>query len=566
MLASTNPCGTATSQTGIADLHPGTQMKAGFFRIFPALILIFTLTALTPGQRLHAESGGDLVQLFHPFPAHFNSAISDDLSVASAASNVFVSLLKIGEDGSILPYLANAWEISEDRKIYTFHLQQDTVFHDGIPVTSLDVAFSFEVFRQYHPLGKRMFRRVEKAEALDGVTFTIHLSQPDPTLLFSLASPFMPILPQHVYGVSDILKNPANFKAVGSGPFMVADFRAGEGFILNRFMRFLKPDKPCLDRIIGNSGSDITAAIPALNSGSAHLFTFLQNWDIIDSLSENIEVQAISTGYESVGSLNYLEFNLRKKTLKDIQVRRAIAYAIDLDDINTEIYQDYTMALTGPLSLKSPFYSGDGDRYDLDLEKAAQLLDQAGYVRMENGIRFNTRLTWMPMQSGNQKKVATYIKTQLAKIGIMVELEPPGSYIDWYIRVAKWEHHMTLSRMFEWGDPLVNLHPLISSKHLRHRVGANTSGFRNEQADVLLDAAGNEPDSEIRAGLYRQLQTLVAEELPLYFMHETPYVTLISNRLQNFTTAGRAVIGPLDQVCLAEQRTTWEPEAIDSSP
>lgn len=108
---------------------------------------------------------------------------------------------------------------------------------------------------------------------------------------------------------------------------------------------------------------------------------------------------------------------------------------------------------------------------------------------------------------------------------------------------------MTLSRVIEWGDPLINMHPLLGSNHLRHRVGANTAGFYNEQADVLLGAAGSEQNSEIRAGLYYQLQTLISEELPLYFMHETPFVTIISNRLQNFQTTGRSVIGPLDKVC-----------------
>ncbi len=527
-------------------------MKTVFFRSQQVLILVFALVFLYQPQLSRAEDDGDLVQLFHPFPAHFNAAISGDLSITSAASNVFVSLLKMGEDGSFLPYLASSWGVSSNGMTHRFYLQEGTVFHDGWPVTSEDVAFSYRIFRQYHPLGEKMFGRVELVETPDAATFVMHLSQPDPALLIGLASPFLPILPAHIYGSGDIFKNPANIKAVGSGPFLVADYRAGEGFILQRFNRFLIPDRPCLNQIIGKNGSDFSAAITALNSGNAHLFTFLQNLDVSDSLSENNELRIESIDHENVGALNYLEFNLRKKTLKNQRVRQAIASAIDLEFINAAIYRDYTLALTGPLPLESRFYNDDVDLYPLDLNKAEQLLNQAGYPRTEDGTRFSTQLTWMPNPGGYEKQVASYIKSQLEKIGIKVELDPPQSYIDWYIQVSKWQHHMTLSRVIEGGDPIINLHPLFRSEHIRHRVGDNTAGISNELLDVLLGAAGRETDPEIRTGLYRQFQTLISEELPLYFMHETPFINIISTHLQNFPTKARNIIGPLDQVCVTK--------------
>lgn len=75
---------------------------------------------------------------------------------------------------------------------------------------------------------------------------------------------------------------------------------------------------------------------------------------------------------------------------------------------------------------------------------------------------------------------------------------------------------MTLSRVFAWEDPIITLHPLYSSKMIRHQVGANTAGFHNEQADVLLEAAEAETDGTIRSELYQQFQEVVGEELPLF--------------------------------------------------
>ncbi len=529
-------------------------MTTGFSRSRQMLFLIFTLVVLCAPHPAHAEKGGDLVQLFDPFPAHFNAAISSDLSIASAASNVFVSLLKVGEYEAILPYLASSWEVSEDGLIYTFHLHEGTVFHDGWPVTSGDVAFSYRIFRQYHPLGEKLFGRVEFVETPDPATFIMYLLQPNPAFLFGLANPFVPILPAHVYGAGEIFQNPANVNAIGSGPFLVAEFQAGRRFVLNRFDRFLNSDSPCLNRIIGQDGSDASIAENALKNGKADLFTFLQNLDVAEILFRNTDLQITSDIYRDVGALNYLEFNLRKKTLKNLRVRQAIAYAIDLEYISTVIYEEYARALSGPIPPNSRFHSRDGTNYHLDLVKAHQLLDEAGYPRNEDGFRFSTRLTWMPNPAGYEKQVATYIQSQLGKIGIKVELDPPQTYIDWYIQVSKWQHHMTLSRVFEWGDPIMNLHPLFSSENIRHQVGDNTAGIYNEQVDVLLKAAETEPDPEIRAGLYRQFQSLISEELPLYFMHETPFVTVIGNRLQDFPTRGRSVVGPLDQVCLGNSR------------
>ncbi|MFH2129739.1 MAG: ABC transporter substrate-binding protein [bacterium] len=531
-------------------------MKTGFFRFQPVLIMIFALTSLCYPALSRAENGGDLIQLFHPFPMHVNGAISDDPAIASVSSQIFVSLLEVGSGRDFLPYLASSWEVSEDGRTRTFHLQAGTVFHDGQPVTSGDVAFSYRTFRKYHPLGEQMLSRVESVTTPDPGTFVMHLSQPDPALLFALASPFMPILLRHVYEEDDIFGNPANFKAVGSGPFRVAEFHPGEGFTLERFDRFLRVGRPCLDRIIGRNGASPEAVEKAFREGRAHLATFLEDQEMIRRLPEINDLKVIVTGYESLGALNYLEFNLRKKPLQNLMVRQAITHAIDLERISVTLYQGYALAQVGPLPYNSRFYNHNLPLPDPDLEKANQLLDAAGFPRGEDKVRFTTRLTWKPDAAGLQKQLAAEIQTQLDRVGIRVELDPPPNEIEWVIQVSKWEHHMTLSRVFEWGDPLLTLHPLFSSKNVRHRIGANTAGFYSDQADVLLEAASIESEPGVRAGLYQQFQEVIVEELPLFFMHETPFVTAVNRRLQNFATSGRGVIGPLDQVCWSEIRET----------
>ena len=336
------------------------KMNAGLIRPHLTAILVFAVVAycFVVPQTLKADSNGELVQLFRPFPVHLNSAISDDLSVASAASNIFVSLLEIDENGGFEPYLAIWWNVSDDEKTVTFYLQAETVFHDGEPVTSRDVVFSFNAFREHHPMGERMLRNVMEVEAPDELTFIMRLSRPDPALFKCLAAPFMPILPAHIYGGADLAENPANFKAVGSGPFRVTTFNTDEVFVLERFDSFLRPGRPHLDRIIGMSGENPFFAVSALNNESAHLFTFVEHPDIINLLSESGHLMITSTGYEQIGAMNILAFNLRKKHLRNLKVRQAIAHAIDLEYIGAAIHQDFALSLNGPLPLNSPFQPG----------------------------------------------------------------------------------------------------------------------------------------------------------------------------------------------------------------
>lgn len=540
-------------------------MKAAVFRSGLITILIAACTALCLPPPSWAVTSDELVRLFRPFPRHFNAAVDNDISVTCAAADIFVSLLEIDANGAFQPYLASWWDVSEDEKTYTFQLLVDTLFHDGHRVTSEDVVFSYHTFREYHPLGERLLGRVTEVEAPDSATFIVHLSQPDPALLLGLSSPFMPILPKHVYDGVDILQNPANIQPVGSGPFQLTSFQPGERFVLERFGEFFMPGRPWLQRIIGISGENPWFAISAMKNGTAHLFTFARHPDIVGLLANDPSLRIQTTGYEQIGGLNYLEFNLRKAPLKKQRVRKAIAHAIDLEQISAVVYQDTAFPLSGPLPLKSRFHSENTIHYGPDLNAAEQLLDEAGLKRGPDGTRFETRLTWQPDNAGLRRQVAEIIRSRLDEIGIRVVLDPPRNRLDWHTQIARWRHHMNLAEVKVWGDPLISLHQLFSSRFLDHRLGANTSGFVNEQADVLLDAAGSESNGEIRSQLYGQFQVLISDELPLLFMHEAAYVTIMHRHLQGFPHGARGVIGPLDRVYWKKESPVASSSAANGS-
>jgi peptide/nickel transport system substrate-binding protein len=520
---------------------------------FMSLFLGIMLLALSTVNAMAApKRGGDFVGSSLDFPAHFNSAIASGAAIAIPASQIFVSLVLINEKWQPMPYLAKSWEISPDGLKYTFHLEKGTIFHDGKPVTSKDVAFSLNVSKNNHPFGPYMFGAVDRVETPDESTVVIRLKQPHPALMIAVSLPFLPILPEHVYGVGDIRKNPANIQAVGSGPFKVVEFNAGQSYVLERFDKFMWPGKPYLDRYIVKKIASPSAALIAISRGEIHSYTE-GDPQMVAKLKEQKNLQIIDRGLAGLGSIDYIEFNLRNQYLKDKRVRQAIVYAIDMDFITQKLHQGLTKKATGPIVSASPFYSGKVTKYSLNLEKANQLLDEAGYKRGADGTRFSLNLTYIPSLPYAQKMIAEYMKPELKKIGIEINLKAPADFMSWFTTVAKWEHDMTTSNIFLWGDPVIGIHRLFMSTNIKHQVWTNTSGYVNPTVDQILDKAAVEKDLKKRKALYAEFQKIVADDLPYYFTIEDQFHAAYHKNLRDIPIGIWG--GPWDGVYWADGKT-----------
>ncbi|MBW2365638.1 MAG: ABC transporter substrate-binding protein, partial [Deltaproteobacteria bacterium] len=250
------------------------------------------------------------------------------------------------------------------RETYTFHLVEDAVFHDGQPVTSEDVAFSLEIVKENHPFGAYMFEVVDRVKTPDKHTVVIELDDPSPALMMALSPALMPILPKHVYGDGQPIRtHPANAKPIGCGPFKLAKFEPGEYFILERNPNYFRKGLPYLDRIIGRVVDDINAAIITMKQGKGHSLGYLADPHKIKILKKSKNLKLGSAGYEGIAATYFLEFNLRRDTFKDIRVRQAIAYAMDLDFITKKLHMGFTRKATGPIHSKTLFYTDQVKTY-----------------------------------------------------------------------------------------------------------------------------------------------------------------------------------------------------------
>ncbi len=489
-----------------------------------AALLMFASTpsiAQTPAP----VPGGTVVYLSSKIPSL--NPLHSAYEVGLVTSQIFASLTRMDENNEVAPYIAESWEISEDGKTYTFNLAKNAKFHDGKPVTAADVAFSFDIIKEHHRFGPQMFGPIERYDMPDDNTLIVHLSKPHGPLLLAATTPRqLPIMPKHVYGsAEDFMKQPAHKEPVGSGPFVISDRKTDEYVSIAKNPDHFVEGLPYLDRIIYQNVEDKTAKRIGLRQNQFQLartdsvmrFSDIEEFSKLDHLTLT-QYQGIS------GGAIVLEFNNRKEPLNDMKVRKAIAYAVDRAHISDVLHGGYTKQARSPLPATNVFFDEKMQGYPLDLDKANQLLDEAGYAKNDDGVRFELGLIYIaqPFMPDFQSLPAEYVAIALKKIGIKVNQEPLQGFAGWAERSAAWDFDMSINWPGDKTDPAIGVSRLYVCDNIKNQAYTNTSGYCNEKVDEIFAAAALEADVAKRSGLYAEVHDILMEEMPMLWLFDTP--------------------------------------------
>jgi len=521
-------------------------MSRYIFLIATTVIMVFTVNKAIAEPR----HGGTLSFLASAgAPRHFNPAVASGSAIAMVGTQIFASPLRYDENWNPLPYLAESWNTSEDGLSVTLELVKGATFHDGHPITSEDVAFSIMTVKKYHPF-KSIFAPVQKVDTPDPQTAVIRLARPHPALLLAMSPALLPILPKHIYGDGQDLKtHPANLKPIGSGPFRFVKYDPGKTIVLAKNEHFFIPGRPYLDKIVFRIETDPRAQMILMERQVAHLLPLFLKPDGLERLRKSEHLAITPKGYEGIGAINWLAFNLLRKPLDDKRVRQAIAYAIDTEFIIKYLHKGYSRRATGPIIRESPFYEPNVNTYDVDLAKANRLLDEAGYTVKSDGTRFSLTLDHFPVIPSQHRDVALYIKRQLLKAGISVHVRKPKNMGEWIKRIGNWDFDMTMDCLYNWGDPAIGVHRTYLSSNIRKGVvWSNTQNYRNPRVDELLEKAATEMDVTKRKALYGEFQKIVTEDLPVVWINHLPFHTVYNKGLGNPPVSIWGVHAPLDEV------------------
>jgi peptide/nickel transport system substrate-binding protein len=509
-------------------------------------------TPLLDGVEAHAQAaptGQPLVIGSTQVPRHFNGAVQSGTATALVSTQVFASPLRYDEHWNPQPYLAESWQVAPDNLSVTLHLAQNATFHDGIPVTSADVAFTVGIIKANHPF-QTMLAPVSGVDTPYPHTAIIRLAHLHPALLLAISPALMPILPKHVYGDGqDIRTHPANLKPIGSGPYRFVDYHQGESITLEKFDRFFIPGRPQLDRIVFRLMPDPTSLTIAAEKGEITALPFVGEVRDVERLAKSPRLHTTKQGFEGIGALNWLAFNTGQKPFDDVRVRQALGCAVDRSAIIDRLFAGQAMPALGPIVPSSPFYAPDLEPYKLDLAYAAKLLDKAGLSKGGDGTRGKFTIQYIPGDNDQQRNVAEYLRAAFKHIAIVLDVQPAPDFPTWAQRISNFDFDMTMDNVFNWGDPVIGVARTYLSSNIRKGViWSNTQQYSNPRVDTLLNEAGVETDHEKRKPLYQEFQRIIVDDAPIVFINVALLQAAYDARLANLPLSIWGPLSPLDQL------------------
>ena len=437
----------------------------------------------------------------------------------------------VGRDanGKMVPWLATAWETSEDGLTWDFTLRDDIEFTDGTPFDAEAVRANIEHLKDpatQSSTGILAVAKVKSVEAIDETHARFHLSQPDAALLESLSQQWNAM--QSPAGIARGME--ANCKSpVGTGPFIVKSWDAQQRVTLVRNENYVAAgpvadhDGPAhLDGIEWRFIPDAATRQSALESGEVN---------VIDNPLPADIAQAEAAGLTHIdaprpGASGRIELNMSHAPFDDKRVREAFLASADPGPGITSLYNGTVKQSFSPLASSEPLGISMPELFTTDTKRAEKLLDEAGWKRGADGVREKAgeRLTVRFPVSTNQSTAAEQslfeqIQANTSAVGFEVKLDPVD-LSGWYAALAANEYEAVSAPYTKVGPDVLRI--VFHSSGITPAPSgyfANHAQLNDPELDRLLDAAATTSDADERKRLAADAQELILESaavLPLY--------------------------------------------------
>jgi peptide/nickel transport system substrate-binding protein len=484
-------------------------------------LIFFVVALLLPLLSCsQAPDSNTLVMIIESSPTNLDPRVGIDAQSERIGELLFDALLTRDEHLNVQPGLAERWEIP-DPLTYVFHLHQGVAFHDGRPLTSRDVKWTFDSLLEgkIRSTKSAAYRFVDRVEAPDESTVVFHLKEPNSTLLWNLSEGASGIVP---YGsLDEITRNP-----MGSGPFKFVSAEQDKEVIIERNDNYWGA-KPRLARIRFTVVPDATTRALELRKGSADAAINALTSDTIVALERETNLQ-VERAPGTV--LSYLAFNLRDPVLQDARVRQAIAYAIDRGPLLEYIWRGFAQPALSVLPPQSWAYDADVAAYPHNPEKARQLLDSAGYPARD-GVRFH--LTMKTSTEESTRLLAAVLQQQLREVGIALDIRT-FEFATFFADVTSGAFQLYSLRWIGGNeDPDIFEYSFHSNRF--PPKGANRGFYSNPRIDSLIDEARRETDPSTRKHLYAEIQETLANDEPYINLWYFDNILVHTRRLRNVT-------------------------------
>jgi peptide/nickel transport system substrate-binding protein len=461
-----------------------------------------------------------LVMIIESSPTNLDPRVGIDAQSERIGELLFDALLIRDEHLNVQPGLAERWDIP-DPLTYIFHLHRGVTFHDGRPLTSRDVKWTFDSLLEgkIRSTKSASYSSVDHIDTLDEFTVAFHLKEPNANLLWNLSEGASGIVP---YGsLDEITRQP-----MGSGPFKFLSAEQDKEIVVERNDNYWGT-RARLARVRFIVVPDATTRALELRKGSADVAINALTSDTIVALEREPNLQ-IERAPGTV--LSYLAFNLRDPTLQDVRVRQAIAYAIDRAPLLRYIWRGFAQPALSVLPPQSWAYDSNVTAYPHDPEKAREMLDAAGY-RPRNGVRFH--LTMKTSTEESTRLLAAVLQQQLRDVGIGLDIRT-FEFATFFADVTSGAFQLYSLRWIG-GNEDPDIFELCFHSNRFPPKGANRGFYSNPRIDSLIDEARREPDQNVRKPLYAEVQEILAQQEPYINLWYFDNVLVHTRRVRNVT-------------------------------
>jgi peptide/nickel transport system substrate-binding protein len=468
---------------------------------FASLLLLISVAFFSCSRTVSTEPG--VVNfLIESMPTNLDPRIGTDGPSERIDSLIFNSLVELDVHRIPRGDLAEKWEMP-DPVTYVFHLRSGVKFHDGRPLTSADVKYTFDsIINGSVTTSKRgSLRLVKSIEAPDIATVIFHLSEPNGGFLTDICRPAFGVVPAD--SGSDAVAH-----LIGTGPFRFVSAQQDDTVVLERNAAYFgKPAK--IERVRFRVVPEAVVRALELRKGTADLEMSSLAPDMIPVLRQQASLEVTEqpgTNYA------YIAFNFENPVLARQEVRQALALATNREEIIRYLYRGQASLADGPLPSNSWAYEPDITKYGYDPPQAERLLDSAGFPRKTENQGMRIKLALKTSTDESTRLLGAVLQEQWRKVGVDLELrsmEPATLFSD----IARGDFELYTLRWIGVNNDPEFYEFAFSSKRFPP-MGGNRGHYRNPEVDALLDQARAESEREKRRVLFGKVQKITAQDLP----------------------------------------------------
>ncbi|MBL8131707.1 MAG: ABC transporter substrate-binding protein [Anaerolineae bacterium] len=510
-------------------------------------ILLVFMAALLIGSAVSAQDEARSLRITFSWPNYIDPAVGSDFASSTSLANLYDTLVFPMGDGTVSPWLAESWTISDDGLTYTFTLRQGVMFHDGSELLASDVAYSFTRLKEIGE-GYAYLLPAATVAASDDTTVSFTLEQPSGLFLPSLVRLYVVnedlvranALADGLYGENgDYGKEWLLTHDAGSGPYMVEEFPLAEYLQMAKYDGWWNaasfvPNAADRVRFIGTTE---TATVRSLMADGELEIT--DQWQTNEALTalDGLDGVDIKT-FPTMTSFYYM-MNNRLAPLDDVHCRRAVAYAFNYQQA-LALEWPGTQQMVGPVPSTVGGHNPDVTVYTRDLDKAREELAQCQYGA--DIASYPIDVVWIA-EVPAEERFALLFQANMADIGLPVNVisNPWLSVVENTSRQETSSHIVTIYV----ASDLAEAGLMLQQRY--HSSTAPTWQQNEWLLDPDLDArimdALNTADAGERFAKYAELQAYIADLSPSLFLYDQLQKHAVSSRVEWTPEANSPVMG-----------------------